>query len=68
MEFNQEKPVSFHMPGHKYGELSGLPPGVRSALSFDFTELNDLDDFHQPEDVIADAQDKTSALQGEQVQ
>ncbi|AOV06332.1 aminotransferase class I/II-fold pyridoxal phosphate-dependent enzyme [Sporosarcina ureilytica] len=61
-EFNQEKPVSFHVPGHKHGELSGLPPALRSALSFDFTEISGLDDLHQPEDVIADAQDKLMEL------
>lgn len=62
VEFKQEKPVSFHVPGHKYGELSGLPQSLRSALSFDFTELSGLDDLHQPEDVIAKAQDKLMKL------
>lgn len=58
IEFQQENPVSFHVPGHKYGELSGLPPAIRSALAYDVTELNGLDDLHQPEAVIKEAQEK----------
>lgn len=61
-EFQHEKPVSFHVPGHKYGALSGLPSAMRSALAFDVTELNGLDDLHQPEEVIKEAQDKLSRL------
>lgn len=60
--FNEKNPISFHVPGHKYGTLSGLPEAFRSALSFDVTELNGLDDLHQPEEVIADAQWKLSRL------
>lgn len=63
-EFNQKKPISFHVPGHKYGMLSGLPPALRSALSFDITELNGLDDLHQPEDVIKEAQGKLADFYG----
>lgn len=63
-KFGGKKPISFHVPGHKYGMLSGLPTALKSALSYDVTELNGLDDLHQPEEVIADAQRKLSRLYG----
>lgn len=62
IEFQEKGPVSFHVPGHKYGMLSGLPSAMRAALSFDVTELNGLDDLHQPEEAIKEAQDKLSRL------
>lgn len=58
VDFNDTYPVSFHVPGHKSGALSGLPAMLRSALTFDYTELNGLDDLHQPKDVIKEAQEK----------
>lgn len=58
IEFTQKKPISFHVPGHKNGMLSGLPVELRSALSFDMTELTGLDDLHQPEEVIKEAQER----------
>lgn len=62
IEFQQKKPVSLHVPGHKNGMLSGLPSAMRAALSFDVTELNGLDDLHQPEEVIKEAQEQLSRL------
>ncbi|NRD77446.1 aminotransferase class I/II-fold pyridoxal phosphate-dependent enzyme [Bacillus sp. BRMEA1] len=54
---NQE-PVSFHVPGHKYGHLS---PFVESGpfsyiLRIDATELSGLDDLHAPEGAILEAE------------
>lgn len=60
IEFNERNPISFHVPGHKNGMLSGLPSTLRSALSFDMTELTGLDDLHQPEEVIKEAQERLS--------
>lgn len=62
IEFTKNKPVSFHVPGHKYGALSELPEELRSALSFDMTELNGLDDLHQPENVIKESQEMLTNL------
>lgn len=62
VDFKENKPVSFHVPGHKNGLLSELPSQLRSALSYDFTELTGLDDLHQPEGVIEEAEQKLSAL------
>ncbi len=56
VQFQQQHPISFHVPGHKNGKLSGLPDDVKSALAYDFTELSGLDDLHYPEEAIDEAQ------------
>ncbi len=63
-EFKEANPISFHVPGHKGGTLSGLPPELRVALQYDFTELEGLDDLHEPSGVIKEAQQKLSTLYG----
>lgn len=55
-EFQRKRPISFHVPGHKNGLLSGLPDDFKQALSYDLTELSGLDDLHYPEGAIAEAQ------------
>ena len=32
LQFKKTNPVSFHVPGHKYGRLSRLPIEIRNAL------------------------------------
>ncbi|MDJ0333222.1 aminotransferase class I/II-fold pyridoxal phosphate-dependent enzyme [Planococcus sp. S3-L1] len=56
IQFQKRQPVSFHVPGHKHGILSGLPEEIQSALSYDLTELSDLDDLHYPQGIIQEAQ------------
>ena len=56
MQFIQQQPTSFHVPGHKYGQLSGLPPQLKQALAYDVTELTGLDYLHEPEEVLKEAQ------------
>src|SRR5699024_3951046 len=56
MQFIHQQPTSFHVPGHKYGQLSGLPPQLKQALAYDVTELTGLDDLHEPEEVLKEAQ------------
>lgn len=56
IQFQQQQTISFHVPGHKSGTLSGLPDPLKSALAYDFTELAGLDDLHYPEEVIDEAQ------------
>lgn len=56
IQFQNRQPISFHVPGHKNGILSGLPPEIQSALRYDLTELSGLDDLHYPEEAIKDAQ------------
>ncbi|PSL27100.1 arginine/lysine/ornithine decarboxylase [Planomicrobium soli] len=62
IKFQQQQPVSFHVPGHKHGELSTLPEGMRNALAYDFTELAGLDDFHYPEEAIKEAEQLLSEV------
>ena len=54
--FIRKEPVSLHVPGHKNGLISGLPQSIRQALTYDVTELTGLDDYHHPEEAIADAE------------
>lgn len=63
-DFQQQRPVSFHVPGHKHGELSGLQDGIRSALRYDQTELTGLDDLHYPEAAIKEAQELLAQAYG----
>ncbi|MBE1556206.1 aminotransferase class I/II-fold pyridoxal phosphate-dependent enzyme [Sporosarcina limicola] len=64
IKFKEANPVSFHVPGHKHGVLSGLPLELRAALQYDFTELAGLDDLHEPNGVIEEAQEKLSTFYG----
>ncbi|MGM0904624.1 MAG: aminotransferase class I/II-fold pyridoxal phosphate-dependent enzyme [Bacillota bacterium] len=61
---NEKQPVSFHVPGHKYGELfPGKGRGFfQSLLKLDATELTGLDDLHSPEGVILEAEQLLSNL------
>ena len=54
--FVRNEPHSLHVPGHKNGMFSTLPNEIKAALLYDVTELTGLDDFHQPEDAIAKAE------------
>lgn len=61
---NTKQPISFHVPGHKYGEIF---PGkgreyFTSILKIDATELTGLDDLHSPEGVILEAEDLLADL------
>lgn len=54
--FVEKEPISMHVPGHKNGLLSTLPNELKSALTYDVTELTGLDDFHHPEEAILKAE------------
>lgn len=59
-----KKPISFHVPGHKYGEV--FPGEARNyfqpLLKLDATELEGLDDLHSPEGVILEAESLLAEL------
>lgn len=57
LEFQRKRPISFHVPGHKNGLLSGLPKELKAALIYDMTELEGLDDLHAPNAAIKEAED-----------
>lgn len=56
--FSSKKPVSFHVPGHKHGQI--FPEAARglfcSILPVDVTEIAGMDDLHAPSEVIAEAE------------
>ncbi|KRG12825.1 aminotransferase class I/II-fold pyridoxal phosphate-dependent enzyme [Lederbergia galactosidilytica] len=57
IQFYKEKPISFHVPGHKNGRLyDGLDSAFAQIAQLDATELTGLDDLHAPEGVIREAQ------------
>lgn len=57
VQFQSRRPISFHVPGHKHGLLSGLPQELKAALAYDMTELEGLDDLHAPKAAIKEAED-----------
>ncbi|MEB1809662.1 MAG: aminotransferase class I/II-fold pyridoxal phosphate-dependent enzyme [Bacillaceae bacterium] len=58
MDHLHKKPYSFHVPGHKWGSV--FPEFARdpfaSILKLDATELNGLDDLHDAQTIIKEAQ------------
>lgn len=54
----QKKPTALHVPGHKMGRgmESSFASWLGPALSMDLTELSGLDDLHNPQAAIAEAQ------------
>ncbi|MYL39745.1 aminotransferase class I/II-fold pyridoxal phosphate-dependent enzyme [Halobacillus litoralis] len=63
LQKNRERePISFHVPGHKYGKLyKGMHADF---LGLDATEISGLDDLHAPEGVIRQAQEKAADFFG----
>ncbi|TBL68997.1 aminotransferase class I/II-fold pyridoxal phosphate-dependent enzyme [Paenibacillus thalictri] len=57
-EHSRRRPLSFHVPGHKSGQ--GLDERAEdhyaSVMAIDLTEITGLDDLHQPEEAIDEAQ------------
>ena len=64
VKFLENSPASLHVPGHKNGALSGLPSDLRLALRYDLTELEGLDDLHEPEGVLKDAMERLTMFYG----
>ncbi|MGA5692539.1 aminotransferase class I/II-fold pyridoxal phosphate-dependent enzyme [Cytobacillus pseudoceanisediminis] len=60
------QPVSFHVPGHKNGQLAVVEGAdyFKEILKLDATELSGLDDLHSPEGVILEAQKLLADLYG----
>ncbi|PLR75290.1 arginine decarboxylase [Bacillus sp. V3-13] len=63
---SQKKPISLHVPGHKYGSVFPIEKdvGFVKFLQLDATELTGLDDLHSPEGVILAAERLLAELYG----
>ncbi|MFY0761150.1 aminotransferase class I/II-fold pyridoxal phosphate-dependent enzyme [Metabacillus dongyingensis] len=59
-----KRPVSFHVPGHKYGKIFSQEArdDFEKILKLDATEITGLDDLHDPSGPIAEAQELAAAL------
>jgi arginine/lysine/ornithine decarboxylase len=57
-------PISFHVPGHKYGAIFHQQGKeiFEEILRIDATELSGLDDLHSPDGVIKEAEELLAAL------
>jgi arginine decarboxylase len=64
----QRHPASYHIPGHKsgHGVDSSAKAYFKKMMSIDLTELPGLDDLHQPEGVIDEAQQLAAQCFGAQ--
>jgi arginine/lysine/ornithine decarboxylase len=61
----RQRNASFHVPGHKGRQLDAeAAPFFGSLLSLDLTEITGLDDLHQPEEAIKEAQELAAACFG----
>lgn len=58
INFSKQNPLSFHVPGHKRGDILSqmAEPYFKSILPIDLTELSGLDDLHAPQGIIKEAQ------------
>ncbi|WHY77660.1 aminotransferase class I/II-fold pyridoxal phosphate-dependent enzyme [Neobacillus sp. WH10] len=58
MKHVNKEPISFHVPGHKYGliDQSDEDHFFNKLLKIDATELSGLDDLHSPEGAILEAE------------
>jgi arginine decarboxylase len=58
MEYNKQNNARFHVPGHKGGFsfLNDAALSFDSILGLDLTELSGLDNLHNPQGIIAEAQ------------
>ncbi|WP_078543225.1 aminotransferase class I/II-fold pyridoxal phosphate-dependent enzyme [Litchfieldia alkalitelluris] len=64
IKHKENNPISFHVPGHKYGQL--FPKEAKTTfenmLKIDVTELTGLDNLHHTEGIISEAEKLTADL------
>ena len=68
LAFKKEKPISFHVPGHKNGRIFHEQGKslFQHILQIDATEVEGLDDLHAPEGAILQAEQLLSEVYGTQ--
>jgi arginine/lysine/ornithine decarboxylase len=64
MRHKEQKPVSFHVPGHKNGQIFNEKARLvfESILTIDMTEISGLDDLHSPDGPILEAEQLLAEL------
>ena len=64
--YKKEKFIPFHTPGHKIGQAAPtcLLEWMKEALSYDLGVMYALDDLHEPEGALLEAQELASELYG----
>ena len=60
-QYSKSDMYPFHMPGHKRNMLAGQNP-----YAIDMTEVEGIDDLHDPEEVIKSEQERIAKLYGSQ--
>ena len=65
-EHINKNPISFHVPGHKYGRIHTYHQDkfFKGILKIDATEITGLDDLHSPEGPIMEAEELLAELYG----
>lgn len=55
---SKSKPISFHVPGHKHGQVfpHEWKPVFQHIMKWDMTEITGMDDLHAPAGVIGEAE------------
>lgn len=56
--FADSNPISFHVPGHKHGQIfsPAYKADFQQMLRWDVTEITGMDDLHAPTGIIAEAE------------
>ncbi len=64
VQHKKKNPVSFHVPGHKMGQgFNSLGSKYyKNILEIDMTEITGLDNLHQAEEIILEAQQEAANL------
>lgn len=62
--YNTEGCYPWHMPGHKRRLNTIFPELVNNPFSIDVTEVEGLDEFHQPEGIIKETFEKAADIYG----
>ncbi|WP_342433787.1 aminotransferase class I/II-fold pyridoxal phosphate-dependent enzyme [Neobacillus sp. FSL H8-0543] len=64
IKHTKNKPISFHVPGHKNGQIFQHEANefYQPFLEMDVTELSGLDDLHSPEGVIREGEQLLASL------
>lgn len=64
VEYHRDRPIPFHVPGHKMGRVfdEAAQRWFQPLLGLDATEVRGLDDLHNPEGAIREAQELAAEL------